>query len=79
MKTQLWAKCPASLAAIHSNLLIFFSNSADVIKMLESNGRVIVKEGTSELLKLPLRCHVCHKELPTVPALKDHLKSHFHS
>lgn len=56
----------------------YFIESQDVIQMLERNGRVTVKEGTSELLKLPLRCHVCQKELPTIPALKDHLKSHFH-
>ncbi|KAF7664001.1 hypothetical protein LDENG_00193660 [Lucifuga dentata] len=55
----------------------YFIESQDVIQMLETNGRVTVKEGTSELLKLPLRCHVCHKELPTIPALKEHLKSHF--
>ncbi|XP_029012461.1 aprataxin isoform X2 [Betta splendens] len=55
----------------------YFIDSYDVIQMLETNGRVTVKEGTSELLKLPLRCHVCRKELPTIPALKEHLKSHF--
>ncbi|XP_041789659.1 aprataxin [Chelmon rostratus] len=54
----------------------YFMESHDVIQMLETNGRVTVKEGTSELLKLPLRCHVCRRELPTIPALKDHLKSH---
>ncbi|XP_074549047.1 aprataxin [Halichoeres trimaculatus] len=57
----------------------YFIESQDVIQMLERNGRVTVKEGASELLKLPLRCHVCQKELPTIPALKDHLKYHFHS
>ncbi|XP_072241155.1 aprataxin isoform X1 [Leuresthes tenuis] len=55
----------------------YFMDSHDVIQMLETNGKVTVKEGTSELLKLPLRCHVCRKELPTIPALKEHLKSHF--
>ncbi|XP_070684090.1 aprataxin isoform X2 [Pempheris klunzingeri] len=54
-----------------------FIESHDVIQMLETNGRVTVKEGSSELLKLPLRCHMCRKELPTIPALKEHLKSHF--
>ncbi|XP_042283716.1 aprataxin [Thunnus maccoyii] len=57
----------------------YFIESQDVIEMLETNGRVTVKEGTSELLKLPLRCHMCRKELPTIPALKEHLKSHFPS
>ncbi|XP_034450049.1 aprataxin isoform X2 [Hippoglossus hippoglossus] len=55
----------------------YFIESQDVVQMLETNGRVTVKEGSSELLKLPLRCHVCRKELPTIPALKEHLKSHF--
>ncbi|XP_077379463.1 aprataxin isoform X2 [Festucalex cinctus] len=55
----------------------YFIESQDVIHMLETDGKVTVKEGTSELLKLPLRCHLCRKELPTIPALKQHLKSHF--
>ncbi|XP_055013812.1 aprataxin isoform X2 [Boleophthalmus pectinirostris] len=55
----------------------YFIESKDVLHMLESNGRVSVKEGTSELLKLPLRCHICHRELSTIPALKEHLKTHF--
>uniref|UniRef100_A0A8C6T551 Aprataxin n=1 Tax=Neogobius melanostomus TaxID=47308 RepID=A0A8C6T551_9GOBI len=54
----------------------YFIDSKDVLRMLDTNGRVSVKEGTSELLKLPLRCHMCHKELSTVPALKEHLKTH---
>ncbi|XP_031727326.1 aprataxin isoform X1 [Anarrhichthys ocellatus] len=57
----------------------YFMESRDVIQMLETNGRVNVKEGTSELLKLPLRCHMCRKDIPTIPALKEHLKSHFRS
>ncbi|KAL6110720.1 aptx [Pungitius sinensis] len=57
----------------------YFMESQDVIQMLETNGRVDVKEGTSELLKLPLRCHICRKDIPTIPALKEHLKSHFSS
>ncbi|XP_028263940.1 aprataxin isoform X2 [Parambassis ranga] len=55
----------------------YFMESHDVIQMLETDGKVTVKEGASELLKLPLCCHVCHRELPTIPALKEHLKSHF--
>ncbi|TNN62308.1 Aprataxin [Liparis tanakae] len=55
----------------------YFMESHDVIQMLETNGRVDVKEGTSELLKLALRCHMCRKDIPTIPALKEHLKSHF--
>uniref|UniRef100_A0A672MTF9 Aprataxin n=1 Tax=Sinocyclocheilus grahami TaxID=75366 RepID=A0A672MTF9_SINGR len=57
----------------------YFVESRDVIAMLEHDGKVTVKEGTSELLKLPLRCHVCHKEQPTIPKLKEHLKAHLPS
>ncbi|XP_019956004.2 aprataxin isoform X4 [Paralichthys olivaceus] len=55
----------------------YFIESQDVVRMLETSGRVTVKEGSSELLKLSLRCHMCRRELPTIPALKEHLKSHF--
>lgn len=68
------------LHCVHYCTFIFthsFVLSSDVIQMLETTGRVAIKEGTSELLKLPLRCHMCRRELPTIPALKEHLKSHF--
>ncbi|CAG5928514.1 unnamed protein product [Menidia menidia] len=55
----------------------YFIDSHEIIQMLEANGKVTVKEGASELLKLPLCCHVCRKELQTIPALKEHLKFHF--
>ncbi|XP_026766602.3 aprataxin isoform X1 [Pangasianodon hypophthalmus] len=54
----------------------YFIESQDVIAMLERDGRVSVKDGTSELLKLPLRCHVCHKEQSTIPKLKEHIRVH---
>ncbi|XP_028833200.1 aprataxin isoform X2 [Denticeps clupeoides] len=54
----------------------YFIESQDVIEMLERTGNVSVKEGMAELLKLPLRCHVCHKEQSTIPKLKEHLKCH---
>ncbi|KAL4640251.1 aprataxin isoform X3 [Arapaima gigas] len=54
----------------------YFLESQAVIEMLEKDGRVTVKDGASELLKLPLQCHVCRKEMPTIPQLKEHLKSH---
>ncbi|KAM9792783.1 aprataxin [Neosynchiropus ocellatus] len=57
----------------------YFIDSEEVLLMLETSGTVKVKDGASELLKLPLRCHMCSKELPTIPALKQHLKSHFPS
>lgn len=52
---------------------------SDIIQMVETNGKVAIKDGASELLNLPLRCHVCRKELPTIPALKEHIKCHFSS
>ncbi|XP_013863335.1 aprataxin isoform X2 [Austrofundulus limnaeus] len=55
----------------------YFIESHDVIEMLEKTGEVSVKEGSSELLKLPLSCHLCRNEFPTMPALKEHLKYHF--
>ncbi|XP_053713394.1 aprataxin [Synchiropus splendidus] len=57
----------------------YFIDSEEVLLMLETSGMVKVNDGASELLKLPLRCHMCSKELPTIPALKQHLKSHFPS
>ncbi|KAJ8371678.1 hypothetical protein AAFF_G00303540 [Aldrovandia affinis] len=54
----------------------YFIESKDVIDMLERDGRVAVKAGAADLLRLPLRCHVCHRELSTVPQLKEHLKAH---
>uniref|UniRef100_A0A8C1BY44 Aprataxin n=1 Tax=Cyprinus carpio carpio TaxID=630221 RepID=A0A8C1BY44_CYPCA len=57
----------------------YFVESQDVIAMLEHDGKVTVKDGTSELLKLPLRCCFCHKEQPTIPKLKEHLKTHLPS
>lgn len=44
--------------------------------MLERDGHVRVKDDVSELLKLPLRCHVCHKEHGTMPKLKEHIRLH---
>lgn len=55
----------------------YFIESKDVLQMLQTDGKVSVTEGASELLKLPLRCHTCHRELSTIPALKEHLKTHF--
>ncbi|XP_050804257.1 aprataxin isoform X1 [Gopherus flavomarginatus] len=55
----------------------YFLNSQDVIEMVKTKGKVLVKEGTSELLKLPLRCHVCKQHQSTIPQLKEHLKKHW--
>ncbi|KAM7165802.1 aprataxin isoform 3-T5 [Macrochelys suwanniensis] len=55
----------------------YFLNSQDVIEMVKTKGKVLVKDGTSELLKLPLRCHVCKQHQSTIPQLKEHLKKHW--
>ncbi|KAM7024146.1 aprataxin isoform 3-T3 [Acridotheres tristis] len=55
----------------------YFLNSQDVIEMVRSKGKVMVKDHTSELLKLPLRCHRCKQQLSTIPQLKEHLKKHW--
>ncbi|XP_006019712.1 aprataxin isoform X2 [Alligator sinensis] len=55
----------------------YFLNSQDVIEMIKTKGKVLVSGGTSELLKLPLRCHVCRQPQSTIPQLKEHLKKHW--
>ncbi|KAM8792919.1 aprataxin [Eudromia elegans] len=54
----------------------YFLNSTDVIEMVRSKGKVTLKENTTELLKLPLRCHICQQKLSTIPQLKTHLWKH---
>lgn len=51
--------------------------SPDVIEMVRSKGKVVVKDHTSELLKLPLRCHRCKQQHSTIPQLKEHLRKHW--
>ncbi|MBZ3879941.1 Aprataxin [Sciurus carolinensis] len=55
----------------------YFLESEAVIKMVQESGRVTVRDGMSELLKLPLRCHECQQLLPTIPQLKEHLRKHW--
>ncbi|NXK47214.1 APTX protein, partial [Chauna torquata] len=55
----------------------YFLNSQDVIEMVRSKGKVMVKDHASELLKLPLRCHVCKQQVSTIPQLKEHLRKHW--
>ncbi|XP_053559200.1 aprataxin isoform X2 [Bombina bombina] len=54
----------------------YFIESEDVIEMIKTKGKVFVKDGMSELLKLPLQCHVCKQQQSTIPQLKEHLKKH---
>ncbi|XP_037979867.1 aprataxin isoform X2 [Motacilla alba alba] len=55
----------------------YFLNSQDVIEMVRSKGKVMVRDHASELLKLPLRCHRCKQQLSTIPQLKEHLRKHW--
>lgn len=54
----------------------YFIPSQNVIAMLERDGRVSVQDGVCELLKLPLRCHICHTLHSNMPKLKEHLHLH---
>ncbi|XP_063074485.1 aprataxin [Engraulis encrasicolus] len=54
----------------------YFIESQEVIAMLERDGKVAVQEGMTEMLNLPLRCHVCRVPQANMPKLKEHLKTH---
>ncbi|OPJ67409.1 aprataxin [Patagioenas fasciata monilis] len=55
----------------------YFLDSQEVLEMVRSKGKVMVKDHVSELLKLPLRCHRCKQQLSTIPQLKEHLRKHW--
>uniref|UniRef100_A0ABI7XAE7 Aprataxin n=1 Tax=Felis catus TaxID=9685 RepID=A0ABI7XAE7_FELCA len=55
----------------------YFIESQAVIEMVQTAGRVSVRDGMPELLKLPLRCHECQQLLPSIPQLKEHLRRHW--
>ncbi|KAM4876821.1 aprataxin isoform 4-T6 [Thomomys bottae] len=55
----------------------YFLESKAIIKMVQEAGRVTVQDESSELLKLPLRCHECQQLLPSIPQLKEHLRKHW--
>ncbi|XP_077004080.1 aprataxin isoform X7 [Tamandua tetradactyla] len=55
----------------------YFLESQAVIEMVKESGRVTIRDGTSELLKLPLRCHECQQLLSSIPQLKEHLRKHW--
>ncbi|XP_022095257.1 aprataxin-like isoform X2 [Acanthaster planci] len=55
----------------------YFVDSKEVMDQLETEGKVDTSAKNPEaLLKLPLRCHVCKKELATMPKLKEHIVTH---
>ncbi|XP_041482612.1 aprataxin-like isoform X2 [Lytechinus variegatus] len=55
----------------------YFVDSMELIAELEENGCVDTsgRKG-DELLKLPLRCHVCKSEFSNMPKLKQHIVKH---
>ncbi|KAF8767872.1 aprataxin-like [Argiope bruennichi] len=55
----------------------YFISSKKLIKQLESTGQIKLMDSNEakELLKQSLRCHICKKELPTMPKLKEHIKA----
>uniref|UniRef100_A0A9L0K8F8 Aprataxin n=1 Tax=Equus asinus TaxID=9793 RepID=A0A9L0K8F8_EQUAS len=55
----------------------YFLESQAVIEMVQEAGRVTVRDGMPELLKLPLCCHECQQLLPSIPQLKEHLRKHW--
>ncbi|XP_065803448.1 aprataxin isoform X1 [Muntiacus reevesi] len=55
----------------------YFLESQAVVEMVQEAGRVTVRDGMPELLKLPLRCHECQQLLPSIPQLKEHLRKHW--
>uniref|UniRef100_A0A2I3MVF6 Aprataxin n=1 Tax=Papio anubis TaxID=9555 RepID=A0A2I3MVF6_PAPAN len=55
----------------------YFLESQAVIEMVQEAGRVTIRDGMPELLKLPLRCHECQQLLPSIPQLKEHLRKHW--
>lgn len=55
----------------------FFVNAEEVINMLEANGEIKFDRGKyEEMLKLPLKCNVCHIILANMPKLKAHVEEH---
>lgn len=55
----------------------FFISSQTIIKMLREQGKIELDVARyKELLKNPLQCHVCHRDLSNMPQLKDHIKVH---
>lgn len=58
----------------------YFIDSHVLIKMLQDDGKVQFDTSRYlEILKKDLRCHVCSKSIPTMPALKSHILQHLPS
>jgi len=58
----------------------YFVLSQDLIRLVEEKGCAeFDRQKHLDLLKESLRCHVCRKDMSTMPALKSHIKSHITS
>lgn len=55
----------------------FFLPAEDVIGRLQTHGKVEVNKAKyEEILKSPLKCHMCHASCQNMPKLKDHILCH---
>ena len=55
----------------------FFLPAEDVVRQLQTLGKVEVDKGRYEaILKAPLKCHVCHASCQNMPKLKAHIQQH---
>ena len=56
----------------------FFINADEIISILREKGKIDldVKGVYEPMLKLPLKCHMCHFEPKNMPELKQHIKQH---
>ncbi|XP_064615441.1 aprataxin-like [Liolophura sinensis] len=55
----------------------YFVDSKDIIKRLKEDGKVDFDSSKfQDILKRPLKCHVCKKDFSTIPSLKTHIKLH---
>ena len=55
----------------------FFIDAEEILNILERAGKVEFDKGKYEaILKRPLKCHICHKDLQNIPKLKSHIVTH---
>jgi aprataxin len=55
----------------------FFMDASKTIEQLKVNGKIrIDRDFYESLLKEPLRCHICRREMRNLPQLKRHITTH---
>ncbi|CAG8439394.1 1787_t:CDS:10 [Ambispora gerdemannii] len=58
----------------------FFKDPDEISKTLQENGKIhFDKDFYEELLKAPMKCHLCKKKMNTVPELREHLLKHWNN